>query len=130
MRIFLISLVFYALFCASVVTGAVSQHDISITPGQPWQMVAQFMSSPGVSAERHGNKYVAYAGTGTMFSDGRLTGIDVEASTVNPSALLLSMTAEQTRVLSGQSAVWYLIYLPDTGPAMLLATGDIKEVRK
>lgn len=119
--------IFTILFCLSMACSLQAQstpiHNITAAPGKPWHMVVQFKATAGFPAERHGNYYMAVVRSDGLLSSDLYARMSVEASSVNPSALLLSMTAEQVQAITGKPATWQLVYIPDTGPAILLTTG-------
>ena len=122
-RLTIILLTLIAL--AAPAAAEVPTHDITIIAGQPWQMMVQFRLVTGIPVERHGNYYLAYISTGALLSDGLLARMYVEASTVNPTALLLSLTADQTTALAGIPAAWSLVYIPDLGVARIVSQGKV-----
>jgi hypothetical protein len=117
----------YTLVCTSLVHAIDGpRHNITVTPGQPWHLIAQFISTPDIPLALQGNHYLAFVSQGQLLSDTLYARMYVEASNVNPSALLLNLTKEQTAFLADKACTWSLVYIPDTGPARLLATGNVE----
>jgi hypothetical protein len=52
----------------------------------------------------------------------------IESSTVDATAVLLRLTAKQTAAIATikDKQLWSLVHIPDLGPAMLIARGEVK----
>lgn len=101
-------------------------HNITITPGEPWSMVVKFRFKVTAPIEKPNNHYLAYVGNGSPLSDALVARMYIEASTVDAMAVLLSLTAVQTAVVAGTNNKWSLVFIPDLGPAMLIARGEVE----
>lgn len=104
-------------------------HDITVTPGRPWTMVVKFDLKGRTQAERQKDYYLAYVKETLPLSSGLLVRMYVEKSTLDTTAILLSLTEKQTAVITAPGNNWYLTYIPDTGQAQLLTSGRVKVVQ-
>lgn len=104
-------------------------YDITVAPGKPWTMVVKFDFKGRTPAERQKDHYLAYIGGPTLLSSRLLVRMYVEKSTLDTTAILLSLTEKQTAVITAPGNNWYLTYIPDTGSALLLASGTVKVVQ-
>jgi hypothetical protein len=105
------------------------EHDITIVPGEPWSMVVQWRYKETAPTANLNNYYLAYVGNGSPLSDGVTARMYIESSTVDATAVLLRLTAKQTAAIAkitDKKQLWSLVHIPDLGPALLVARGEVK----
>jgi hypothetical protein len=116
------------MLCCAVpaLSADIPDHAITITPGQPWSMVVQYQLSDGISVERTGNSVLSHLGFRAPAYNHRHIRFYIEDDATTTTQVTLSMSAKQTAALTDKNAEWSLIYMPKSGPALLIARGKIE----